>query len=67
MSMKIKNDYARTFPDFEVTPKAVVAAIAMSLALRLCEDNFDDAQKLISDEWASLHTAEIVPQKPKRS
>ncbi|MGC4639870.1 hypothetical protein [Escherichia coli] len=63
---KIKNNYAKAFPAFDETPKAVVAAIAMSFAIRICEENIEEAQKLISEEWEILHSQEIIPQKPKK-
>lgn len=65
MNIKAKtNEYQQEFPNFSQTPKAVVAAIAMSLALRLCHDEFDAAQSLLRNEWEDLHTAGIVPQRP---
>ena len=35
---------------FDKTPKTVFAAIAMSLALRLCEDDFQRAFTLVKNE-----------------
>ena len=58
------NPYQAAFPDFSATPKAVIAAIAYSLAQRLCEDDAAAAAKMIRDEWVHLHASGIVPQKP---
>lgn len=58
------NEYQTSYPAFDKTPKAVVGAVAYSLALRLCEDNHERAAELLRDEWAALHTTGIVPQKP---
>ena len=62
--MKHHNEYSIAFPGFDSTPKTVIAAIAFSLAMRLCCDNWKDAQEMIRDEWDALHPY-IVPQKPK--
>jgi len=48
------------------TPKTVYAALAYSLALRLCEDDHERAKAMIRDEWRALHTSGIVPQKPSK-
>ncbi len=62
--IKKTNNYALDYPKYGSTPKAVVAAVAYSLAMRLCEDNQDEAAQMIRDEWAALYDAKIVPQKP---
>ena len=62
---KQMNEYAAALPRYSDTPKAVYAALAYSLALRLTGDNHADAVTLLEKEWASLHTAGIVPQKPR--
>jgi len=63
--VKALNPYTAKFPDFERTPKAVVAAICYSLAERLSAfDDSDDASGLIRAEWAALYANGIVPQKP---
>lgn len=62
--MKRKNTYAEQFPDYDRTPKAVYAALALSLALRLSEDDFPKALELLKDEWAVLYAQGIVPQVP---
>jgi hypothetical protein len=46
-------------------PKSVIAAVAFSLALRLCEDNYDRAKQLIKSEWKILFKYGIVSQKPR--
>ena len=65
--MKTYNEYSGLFPDFDKTPKAVIAAIALSLARRLNEDNWDKAKLEIMLEWSTLYKCGIVPQKPIRS
>lgn len=62
---KKSNDYAQKFPNFDATPKAVIAALAFSLAMRCSEDNEDEARKLLIDEWGILHNCGIVPQNPR--
>ena len=64
--LKTLNSYQAAFPNYDKTPKAVIAAIAVSLALKLHEDAFDYAVYEISKEWTALYNAGIVPQKPKR-
>ncbi len=64
MKTKLTNDYAAATAGYKGTPKAVFAALAYSLALRLESDSHDAARRLLSDEWAALHAAGIVPQKP---
>jgi hypothetical protein len=61
------NDYQEQLPQYDETPKAVIAASALSLAKQLQgEDDIDAAKKLIADEWESLHNAGIIPQAPKK-
>lgn len=62
--MKTMNQYADKFPRYRETPKAVAAAIAFSLAMRLCDDNEIDAKEIIRSEWEGLFENEVVPQKP---
>lgn len=51
---KKMNEYAREVHGYDDTPKAVFAAVAFSLAMRLSEDNFDEARKLLLREWNIL-------------
>ncbi len=59
------NEYQKVFPRFDDTPKAVIAAIAYSFAMHLSCDDAEKAQAMIAAEWGTLHTAGIVPQRPK--
>ena len=63
--MKTWNNYADLFPNYEKTPKAVIAALAFSLAMRLEEEDAIRAVELLEEEWLALHRAGIVPQKPR--
>lgn len=64
--MKIKNRYADRYPQYAETPKAVIAAVACSLAMRLCQDNDIEAKQLLRNEWDILTANGIVPQvRPK--
>lgn len=58
-----QNEYQKNYPNFDRTPKTVIGAVAFSLALRICDDDYTAAKILISDEWKALHTTGIVPQK----
>ena len=60
------NTYIWRYPNFDKTPKAVIAAIAFSLAMRLCEDDFIKASQMVAEEWGILHQNNIVPQKPRK-
>ena len=51
---------------FDDTPKAVLAAIAVS-ALTSGGDRLDAARVRLAREWRALHAAGIVPQKPCKS
>lgn len=62
--MKQTNKHAMAYPEYSETPKAVIAAVAYSLALMLNEDNEERAAALLREEWLVLHEAGIVPQKP---
>lgn len=58
--------YQRAYPAYDATPKAVIAAVAYGLALRLCEDDPKAATALLRAEWAILHQQGIVPQPPRQ-
>lgn len=61
--MKQSNEYAKLIPHFDDIPKTVLAAIAVSLAVRLTgEEDFDGAIDDIITEWHILHSGGIVPQ-----
>ena len=60
--MKTGNQYLQYLSDYSETPKAVYAAIAFSLAMRLTEDDFEAAARLLRGEWDQLHENGIVPQ-----
>ena len=70
--MPLKNQYVDYMNDkyrgawFDATPKATFAAIAFSLALRLCQDNFTDAFALLKSEGITLFINGILKTKPKR-
>lgn len=60
--LKIHNVYVeRLGALYAVTPKAVLAAIAIS-ALTGGGDRLEVAQERLIAEWAALHTAGIIPQ-----
>lgn len=63
--MKVKNEYQKAFPNYDLTPKAVIAALAYSLAMRLSSDDIEEAEAILKDEWITLYHAKIVPQKPR--
>lgn len=63
---KLRNEYVCALgADYTDTPKAVYAALAFSLAMRLSEDRPDDARALLGDEWRTLHANGLIPQKPR--
>ena len=61
----MKNEYSRSYPNFENTPKAVIAAVAYSLAMMIEGEEEGKAEKLLVEEWETLHQAGIVKQKPR--
>lgn len=62
--MKQSNEYAKWFEPhmFSDTPKTVFAALALSFALRLNEDDFERAMSEVISEWQVLNNSGIVPQ-----
>lgn len=63
--MKTLNSYARELKLYGSMPKAVLAAIAVSLAT--CGgDRLDEANERVCAEWEILAQNGIVPQKPGR-
>ena len=61
---KLHNDYAAVLGDlFDEMPKAVLAAIAVSLASE-GGNSLDDAPARIAGEWEALYLNGIVPQRP---
>lgn len=62
---KQSNEYVDEMNEYyDMVPKAVFAAIALSFALNLAEDNFTAAKQLIINEWKALYDNHIVPQSP---
>lgn len=59
------NEYAGVLSGklYEQTPKAVFAAMAVSLA-SCGGDRLDEAERALMHEWWCLFNAGIVPQKP---
>lgn len=65
MAGKLGNEYSRALGQlFELTPKAVFAAIAYSYATRITEEQPGAAVAEFLNEWRVLHQQGIVPQKP---
>lgn len=62
--LKKSNEYAKWIDAqvFADIPKTVFAAIAVSFAMRLNEEDFDRAMSEIISEWQTLHMVAIVPQ-----
>lgn len=60
--MKTTNAYVGALPDiYDKIPKAVLAAVAVSFAIRLDgEGNVKAVQQMIVDEWLALHEAGIL-------
>jgi hypothetical protein len=61
--IKTSNEYARAVNCYDEIPKAVWAAIAISV-LTCGGDCLDEANERVMQEWLALHEAGIVPQKP---
>ena len=67
--MKIGNEYASELGDlYARTPKAVLAAVAVSVLTRGGDDldDPDAARARLLDEWRILHLNGIVPQAPPK-
>lgn len=67
---KIGNEYIKALGSklYADTPKAVLGAMVVSL-LTCGGDQLDNPESLIANfmqEWESLHSCGIVPQKPPR-
>lgn len=66
---KTRNQYQQLISEelYEKTPKAVFAAIAVSLfVIASGEEDFSDIDRKIITEWMALHGNAIVPQKPPK-
>ncbi len=63
---KTGNNYQTLLTDYEQTPKAVYAAIAVSFAAFFKEGDLDAVEDHIHREWRILHGQGIVPQAPRR-
>jgi hypothetical protein len=57
------NDYQRAIGYWDQVPKAVFAAVAVSV-LTVGGDHLDKAESRFAREWWALYTAGIVPQRP---
>lgn len=64
--VKLGNEYLGVLGKgaYAAIPKAVFAAIAISVINRDCEDNMDAVHGALIREWWTLHYNGIVPQKP---
>ena len=62
--MKKRNSYQEAISSklYEETPKAVFAAIAVSLLANLSGVEFEKIDAAILDEWRTLNANGIVPQ-----
>jgi hypothetical protein len=68
MINKIENEYSRALGKvYSKTPKAVIAAIAVSLLLKENGEDFMGIADAFIKEWAVLQQNGIVPQKVKFS
>jgi len=71
---KIPNEYSQMLVNLKLldsAPKAVWAAVALSLAARLSGENdegesWEGAIVILKKEWDALHQNQIVPQKPSK-
>jgi hypothetical protein len=63
----LPNELMSGFPDFDRTPKSVIAAIAVSFAALQSDGDFEKAKELIRQEWFLLHQGRVVPQKPPKA
>jgi hypothetical protein len=61
-SIFLGNEYQALFPNYSNTPKAVIAAMAVSFAIHATGE--DQVPQVLKKEWEALHNAGIVPQKP---
>lgn len=61
-----ENEYSKLLiSDFySVCPKAVFAAMAVSLMVNHCSHSFDAVTRALLQEWYILHMQGIVPQCP---
>jgi hypothetical protein len=67
----ISNKYIEAFdiPLYADIPKAVWAALAISLVMRLEALDTDDMERIkvvLKEEWQALYANRVVPQKPQR-
>lgn len=63
--VKKDNEYANQVRALEGS-KAVWMAIAFSFAMRLSDENPEQARTICLEEWTALHRNGIVTQRPKR-
>jgi hypothetical protein len=62
---KISNEYAAVLqPRYGDAPKAVIAAVAVSLLLKQEGSDFAKVYDAFVREWATLYASGIVSQKP---
>lgn len=64
--MKTTNEYQKVIDPklYKQMPKAILAAIAVSLARRLNGESFDETSNTLYTEWITLNQNGIIPQKP---
>jgi hypothetical protein len=68
--VKKSNEYIDAFDvPYADIPKAVWAALAISLVMRLEALDTDDMERIkavLGEEWQALYANRVVPQKPPR-
>ena len=65
---KTENDYQKLIDSslYQKTPKAVFAAIVVSLFLNHQNVNAEKVNEIFIAEWETLHKQGLIPQKPPK-
>lgn len=63
--IKTENQYIHLLDNYHNIPKAVIAAVCISLILKNHDEDINMVEEDFKHEWEALYMNGIVPQRPR--